>query len=111
MIIIIIIIIIIIVIIVITIIIVIIIIKIIIIITIIIIILSPWYRNTGLASGGEEPCLRVRLGSLALFGNFSRDGVTIKILVVVQNHPEKHECNITSDYFNERREGGWNQQW
>ena len=73
--------------------------------------ISLWYRNTGLASGGEQPCLRVRLGSLALCGNFSGDDVTIKILVAVQTNPEKHECNITSDYLNERREGGWNQQW
>ena len=45
----------------------------------------PWYWKTGLASGGRQMFLMVRLGSLVLADNLPRDGVLIKILAVVQS--------------------------
>ena len=44
---------------------------------------------TGLASGGGQPCPMARLGSLGSDGSFPRDGVSIKILVVVATHHHK----------------------
>ena len=57
-----------------------------IIIIIIIIIIIAWYWSTGWASGRGLLCLMVRLGSFALVGGLPRDGVSIKILVIVAPH-------------------------
>ena len=59
---------------------------IIVIIIMIIIITIAWHWSTGWASGRGLLCLMVRLASFALVGGLPRDGVSIKILVVVAPH-------------------------
>ena len=65
-----------------------------------IIIIPPWYWKAGMASGGGESSLMARLGSLALDGSPPRDGVSIKILMVVSHH---HRCPLNEWKMSEIR--------
>ena len=55
-------------------------------------IITPWYKNTGLASSGEWQCLMCRWSSLVFVYGLPKEGVLIKTLMVVapyHRYPQK----------------------
>ena len=57
---------------------------------IIIIIITPYYGNAGLAPGGGQPYLMVRLGSLALVCNVPQE--VNRIVIEVVGYRERMQC-------------------